>query len=136
MSVVNSLTLCGVLKLSFPCPLLSLNIRFEGYICFLFLKALNYCLTCWLTCDNDCWQSIVIGILAIVIGTFSTGIDSKCFQLRKCDKPAEEDGVPYGFWGLQQSRNGQGLALFVIGSACLPKVGASELGKGRALIGI
>lgn len=46
------------------------------------------------------WQNIisfVIGILAIVIATFSTGIDSKCFQLRKGDKPAEEDDVPYGY---------------------------------------
>ncbi|GAU41547.1 hypothetical protein TSUD_140780 [Trifolium subterraneum] len=69
-------------------------------------------------------MSFVIGILAIVIATFSTGIDSKCFQLRKGDKPAEEDDVPYGyglfhfvfatraigFWGLHQSRNGHELA--------------------------
>jgi hypothetical protein len=28
-----------------------------------------------------CWQSFVVAILAIVIATFSTGIDSKCFQV-------------------------------------------------------
>ncbi|WJX30019.1 hypothetical protein P8452_18601 [Trifolium repens] len=38
-----------------------------------------------------------IGSSTIVIATFSTGIDSKCFQLRKGDKPAEEDDVPYGY---------------------------------------
>lgn len=46
------------------------------------------------------WQniiSLVVGILALVIATFSTGIDSKCFQYRKGDKPAEEDDVPYGY---------------------------------------
>ncbi|KAL1356702.1 hypothetical protein HN51_008688 [Arachis hypogaea] len=47
------------------------------------------------------WQSIisfVVAILAIVIATFSTGIDSKCFQFRKEDAPAEEeDDVPYGY---------------------------------------
>ncbi|KAE9588206.1 putative serine incorporator/TMS membrane protein [Lupinus albus] len=45
------------------------------------------------------WQSIisfVVAILAIVIATFSTGIDSKCFQSRKDDTPAEDD-VPYGY---------------------------------------
>ncbi|CAL5215158.1 unnamed protein product [Lathyrus oleraceus] len=45
------------------------------------------------------WLSIisfVVAILAIVIATFSTGIDSKCFQFRKDDTPAEDD-VPYGY---------------------------------------
>ncbi|XP_061366479.1 uncharacterized protein LOC133309700 isoform X2 [Gastrolobium bilobum] len=45
------------------------------------------------------WQNIisfVVAILAIVIATFSTGIDSKCFQFRKGDTPAEDD-VPYGY---------------------------------------
>ncbi|KAJ1393503.1 Serine incorporator/TMS membrane protein [Sesbania bispinosa] len=45
------------------------------------------------------WLSIisfVVAILAIVIATFSTGIDSKCFQIRKDDTPAEDD-VPYGY---------------------------------------
>ncbi|MED6213480.1 hypothetical protein PIB30_093873 [Stylosanthes scabra] len=47
------------------------------------------------------WQSIisfVVAILAIVIATFSTGIDSKCFQFRKEDAAAEEeDDIPYGY---------------------------------------
>ncbi|CAL0322202.1 unnamed protein product [Lupinus luteus] len=45
------------------------------------------------------WQSIisfVVAILAIVIATFSTGIDSKCLQFRKNSTPAEDD-VPYGY---------------------------------------
>lgn len=45
------------------------------------------------------WLSIisfVVGILAIVIATFSTGIDSKCFQFRKDHTPAVDD-VPYGY---------------------------------------
>ncbi|KAJ0771188.1 putative serine incorporator/TMS membrane protein [Helianthus annuus] len=32
----------------------------------------------------------------MVIATFSTGIDSQCFQSRK-DEKQEEDDVPYGF---------------------------------------
>ncbi|XP_054816823.1 LOW QUALITY PROTEIN: uncharacterized protein LOC129316424 [Prosopis cineraria] len=51
------------------------------------------------------WLSIisfVVAILAIVVATFSTGIDSKCFQFRKddTDTPAEDDvpyDVPYGY---------------------------------------
>ncbi|OIV93477.1 hypothetical protein TanjilG_18693 [Lupinus angustifolius] len=46
------------------------------------------------------WLSIisfVVAISAIVIATFSTGIDSKCFQFRKDDKPPAEDDVPYGY---------------------------------------
>ncbi|XP_004512960.1 uncharacterized protein [Cicer arietinum] len=40
--------------------------------------------------------SFVIGLLAIVYATFSTGIDSQCFQ--KSDKQEEEDDdVPYGY---------------------------------------
>ncbi|RDY08324.1 putative serine incorporator, partial [Mucuna pruriens] len=45
------------------------------------------------------WQSIIsfiVAILALVVATFSTGIDSKCFQFRKSDPPAEDD-VPYGY---------------------------------------
>ncbi|XP_057467014.1 uncharacterized protein LOC130756502 [Actinidia eriantha] len=45
------------------------------------------------------WLSIisfVVAVLAIVIATFSTGIDSKCFQFRKNERE-EEDDVPYGF---------------------------------------
>ncbi|CAN1331233.1 Serine incorporator 3 [Linum perenne] len=44
--------------------------------------------------------SFVIGLLAIVIATFSTGIDSKCFQIRKRESEGdeeEEDHVPYGY---------------------------------------
>ncbi|CAI8594816.1 unnamed protein product [Vicia faba] len=41
--------------------------------------------------------SFVIGILAIVFATFSTGIDSKSFQLKKSEKPTQENDVPYGY---------------------------------------
>ncbi|XP_047327404.1 probable serine incorporator isoform X1 [Impatiens glandulifera] len=41
--------------------------------------------------------SFVVGVLAMVIATFSTGIDSKCFQFRKKDTESEDDKVPYGF---------------------------------------
>ncbi|GMP59961.1 hypothetical protein CsSME_00023027 [Camellia sinensis var. sinensis] len=42
--------------------------------------------------------SLVVGVLAIVIATFSTGIDSQCFQVqfKKKERESEED-VPYGF---------------------------------------
>ncbi|CAL9123421.1 unnamed protein product [Musa acuminata var. zebrina] len=40
--------------------------------------------------------SFVIGVLAIVIATFSTGIDSKCLQFRKTEADLEDD-VPYGY---------------------------------------
>uniref|UniRef100_A0A5B6YIX1 Serine incorporator n=1 Tax=Davidia involucrata TaxID=16924 RepID=A0A5B6YIX1_DAVIN len=40
--------------------------------------------------------SFVVAVLAIVIATFSTGIDSKCFQFRKNETHAEDD-FPYGF---------------------------------------
>ncbi|KOM57781.1 hypothetical protein LR48_Vigan11g081400 [Vigna angularis] len=46
------------------------------------------------------WLSIisfVVAVLAIVIATFSTGIDSKCFQLKKDNTPPAEDDVPYGY---------------------------------------
>ncbi|KAM6582196.1 hypothetical protein CsatB_009198 [Cannabis sativa] len=45
------------------------------------------------------WLSIIsfiIAILAMVIATFSTGIDSQCFKLRKEETRSEED-VPYGY---------------------------------------
>lgn len=45
------------------------------------------------------WLSIIsfiIAILAIVIATFSTGIDSQCFQFRKDETRSEED-IPYGY---------------------------------------
>lgn len=40
--------------------------------------------------------SFVIALLAMVIATFSTGIDSQCFQFRKNDSKSEDD-VPYGY---------------------------------------
>ncbi|CAN6699511.1 unnamed protein product [Malus baccata var. baccata] len=40
--------------------------------------------------------SFVIAVLAMVMATFSTGIDSKCFQFRK-DETESEDDVPYGY---------------------------------------
>ncbi|XP_059638097.1 uncharacterized protein LOC132280012 [Cornus florida] len=40
--------------------------------------------------------SFIVAMVAIVIATFSTGIDSKCFQFRK-DEKQEEDDLPYGF---------------------------------------
>ncbi|KAL9330184.1 hypothetical protein ACSQ67_005187 [Phaseolus vulgaris] len=46
------------------------------------------------------WLSIisfVVAVLAIVIATFSTGIDSECFQLKKDNTPPAEDDVPYGY---------------------------------------
>ncbi|XP_008458232.1 uncharacterized protein LOC103497708 isoform X3 [Cucumis melo] len=43
--------------------------------------------------------SFIVAVLAMVIATFSTGIDSKCFQVqfRKDDKQDEDDDVPYGY---------------------------------------
>ncbi|WRX32645.1 Serine incorporator/TMS membrane protein - like 5 [Theobroma cacao] len=40
--------------------------------------------------------SFVVALLAMVIATFSTGIDSQCFQIRKKEAPVE-DAVPYGY---------------------------------------
>ncbi|EOY30848.1 Serinc-domain containing serine and sphingolipid biosynthesis protein isoform 2 [Theobroma cacao] len=40
--------------------------------------------------------SFVVALLAMVIATFSTGIDSQCFQIRKKEAPAE-DAVAYGY---------------------------------------
>ncbi|KAK9269043.1 hypothetical protein L1049_000811 [Liquidambar formosana] len=40
--------------------------------------------------------SFVIAVLTIAIATFSTGIDSKCFQFTKKNKEAEDE-VPYGY---------------------------------------
>ncbi|XP_022749784.1 probable serine incorporator isoform X2 [Durio zibethinus] len=40
--------------------------------------------------------SFVVALLAMVIATFSTGIDSQCFQFRKKETPAE-DALPYGY---------------------------------------
>lgn len=40
--------------------------------------------------------SFVVALLTIVVATFSTGIDSQCFQFCKSDTK-EEDDVPYGY---------------------------------------
>ncbi|XP_022897657.1 probable serine incorporator isoform X2 [Olea europaea var. sylvestris] len=40
--------------------------------------------------------SFVVAVLAMVIATFSTGIDSQCFQFMKKERQ-EEDDVPYGY---------------------------------------
>ncbi|AEE83267.1 Serinc-domain containing serine and sphingolipid biosynthesis protein [Arabidopsis thaliana] len=40
--------------------------------------------------------SFVVALLAMVIATFSTGVDSQCFQFRK-DENHEEDAIPYGY---------------------------------------
>lgn len=46
---------------------------------------------------NLIWrQSFIIAVIAMVIATFSTGIDSKSFQFRKDETQAEDD-VPYGY---------------------------------------
>ena len=48
-------------------------------------------------------QSFVVALLAMVIATFSTGIDSQCFQFKKDtnnqgeEVEEEEDDVPYGY---------------------------------------
>ncbi|XP_020541421.1 probable serine incorporator [Jatropha curcas] len=52
-----------------------------------------------LTDENSDWTSILgflIAICAIVMATFSTGIDSKSFQFRK-DKVKQEDDIPYDY---------------------------------------
>lgn len=44
--------------------------------------------------------SFVVALLAMVIATFSTGIDSQCFQFKKDENDQEEeaeDDVPYGY---------------------------------------
>ncbi|KAL1548327.1 putative serine incorporator [Salvia divinorum] len=46
------------------------------------------------------WSTIVgfvIALFAIVIATFSTGIDSQSFQFRKDEVEREEDDLPYGY---------------------------------------
>ncbi|KAL1823867.1 hypothetical protein ACET3Z_010645 [Daucus carota] len=48
---------------------------------------------------NGDWLSIitfVVAVVAMVIATFSTGIDSKCFQFKK-EETEDEDEVPYGY---------------------------------------
>ncbi|XP_072964541.1 uncharacterized protein [Typha angustifolia] len=40
--------------------------------------------------------SFVIAVLVMVMATFSTGVDSKCFQFKKTEAESEDD-VPYGY---------------------------------------
>ncbi|KAL1207566.1 hypothetical protein V5N11_032461 [Cardamine amara subsp. amara] len=54
-------------------------------------KAESSTKTDWLTII-----SFVVALLAMVIATFSTGVDSQCFQFRK-DENQEEDAIPYGY---------------------------------------
>nr|GMC98103.1 probable serine incorporator [Ipomoea batatas] len=60
--------------------------------------------------------SFAVAVLAIVIATFSTGIDSKCFQFRKDDEEREED-VPYGygFFHFVFATGGMYFAMLLIG---------------------
>ncbi|KAJ6694973.1 SERINE INCORPORATOR [Salix koriyanagi] len=55
---------------------------------------------------NSDWTTILsflFAIGAIVMATFSTGIDSQSFQFRK-DKVQEEDDIPYDYgWNLNNS---------------------------------
>ncbi|KAK4798268.1 hypothetical protein SAY86_030594 [Trapa natans] len=49
--------------------------------------------------DRTDWLTIisfVVALLAMVIATFSTGIDSQCFQFRKKEIRADDD-IPYGY---------------------------------------
>lgn len=60
--------------------------------------------------------SFVVAVIAIVIATFSTGIDSKCFQFRK-DEKEEEDEVPYscGFFHFVFATGAMYFAMLLIG---------------------
>ncbi|KAK4258309.1 hypothetical protein QN277_007768 [Acacia crassicarpa] len=67
---------------------------------------------------NHDWITIIgflIAIFAIVLATFSTGIDSKCFQFRK-DDAKEEDDIPYkyGFFHLVFSLGAMYFAMLFI----------------------
>ncbi|XP_038984596.1 probable serine incorporator isoform X2 [Phoenix dactylifera] len=65
----------------------------------------------WLTI-----MSFVISVLAMVMATFSTGIDSKCFQFKKTEAESEDD-VPYGygFFHLVFAMGGMYFAMLFIG---------------------
>ncbi|KNA08092.1 hypothetical protein SOVF_165790 [Spinacia oleracea] len=41
--------------------------------------------------------SFVVALLTIVVATFSTGIDSQCFQFKKTEKQADDNDVAYGY---------------------------------------
>ncbi|KAL8153190.1 hypothetical protein V2J09_010950 [Rumex salicifolius] len=59
--------------------------------------------------------SFVVAMLAMVIATFSTGIDSQCFQFRKTESKDEED-VPYsyGFFHLVFSAGAMYFAMLLV----------------------
>ncbi|XP_058722414.1 uncharacterized protein LOC131594330 [Vicia villosa] len=76
------------------------------YVVFLCLSAIrsepkgDQCIRKADTISENDWQNIMslaIGILAIVYATFSTSLDSKFSQLRKSERPTEENDVPYGY---------------------------------------
>ncbi|KAJ0960535.1 hypothetical protein J5N97_001625 [Dioscorea zingiberensis] len=47
--------------------------------------------------DSAFWSwSFVMAVLVIVMATFSTGLDSNCFQFKKTE-PESADDVPYGY---------------------------------------
>ncbi|KAK3041644.1 hypothetical protein RJ639_001454 [Escallonia herrerae] len=60
--------------------------------------------------------SFVVAVIALVIATFSTGIDSKCFQFKK-DERQDEDDVPYGygFFHFVFATGGMYFAMLLIG---------------------
>ncbi|MBA0756813.1 hypothetical protein Gotri_019958 [Gossypium trilobum] len=68
--------------------LYSIHLEPAGENCIRKAEASNR--TDWLTII-----SFIVALLAMVIATFSTGIDSQCFQVKK-EAPAE-DAVPYGY---------------------------------------
>ncbi|KAL8129647.1 hypothetical protein V2J09_018802 [Rumex salicifolius] len=60
--------------------------------------------------------SFVIALLAMVIATFSTGIDSQCFQFRKAEKKDEEDvAYGYGFFHFVFATGAMYFAMLLIG---------------------
>ncbi|KAK7841661.1 serine incorporator 1 [Quercus suber] len=80
-----------------------LDTRAHGALCSIHLEpAGGSCIRKTEATDKTDWLTIisfVVAVLAMVIATFSTGIDSKCFQLqfRTDDVQAEDDDVPYGY---------------------------------------
>ncbi|CAH2052723.1 unnamed protein product [Thlaspi arvense] len=74
----------------------SLNLLTLPFFCFTQKPYADY--------RNNIVQSFVVALLAMVIATFSTGIDSQCFQSKKdANSQGEEEGeeqeddVPYGY---------------------------------------
>ncbi|XP_019705090.1 uncharacterized protein [Elaeis guineensis] len=60
--------------------------------------------------------SFVIAVLVMVMATFSTGIDSKCFQFKKSEAESEDD-IPYGygFFHIVFAMGGMYFAMLFIG---------------------